>query len=606
MVKTNGNCVTPPPPVDVCPNIPGNQATIPSGMIKDANGNCVTPPPPVDVCPNIPGNQTSVPPGMIKDANGNCITPQPETPQPVCTLSISPTSINRGETAVLRWTTQNATSVSLNHGLGAYPGTGETVVQPTENTTYILTATGHGKTVTCTASIVVTSQPPQPEAPVCTLTASPTSIVRGGSATLTWTTTRATSVSIDQGIGPISLDGSRSVSPNQTTTYTLTATGNGRTVTCDKTIVVTETPEAPACFLTVTPGEIEEGDSATIRWGGTRITSVAISEGVGSVPTSGEKTVSPREGFYTYVGSFTTTSGQVITCSDTLRVEDDNGGGGGSTRRSPRVSLDDLPRPDELPFSFVYLDEIPYTGIELGPMGMVLYWLTLIGASAGLAYFAVYQGVPFAVARLRGDQVVHEVAHHVAPAHSTMTLPTGPQEVAKAYSAYEGFKSFAQGGALSIDDIVSGLARETHAPVEVATVAPSVALPSHAEAMTTTREAAPAAASFETAYDVPGFVAALLSGNRDATFDIIRQVTRAGDSAEEFLTHAVVALDDAYRAKVDGTQVHPAVAALTTNAAPAFLEKVIGALSAAVDGTYSTGVTGVKLAVTRALSVVNG
>src|SRR6185295_953659 len=34
----------PPPPVDVCPNIPGDQATIPPGMIKDANGNCVTPP----------------------------------------------------------------------------------------------------------------------------------------------------------------------------------------------------------------------------------------------------------------------------------------------------------------------------------------------------------------------------------------------------------------------------------------------------------------------------------------------------------------------------------------------------------------------------------
>jgi uncharacterized repeat protein (TIGR01451 family) len=37
---------TPPPPTDVCPNLEGNQATIPSGMVKDANGNCVTPPPP--------------------------------------------------------------------------------------------------------------------------------------------------------------------------------------------------------------------------------------------------------------------------------------------------------------------------------------------------------------------------------------------------------------------------------------------------------------------------------------------------------------------------------------------------------------------------------
>jgi len=33
------------PPTDVCPNIEGNQATIPGGMVKDEQGNCVTPPP---------------------------------------------------------------------------------------------------------------------------------------------------------------------------------------------------------------------------------------------------------------------------------------------------------------------------------------------------------------------------------------------------------------------------------------------------------------------------------------------------------------------------------------------------------------------------------
>ena len=36
---------TPPPPTDVCPNIDGNQATVPAGMVKDGQGNCVTPPP---------------------------------------------------------------------------------------------------------------------------------------------------------------------------------------------------------------------------------------------------------------------------------------------------------------------------------------------------------------------------------------------------------------------------------------------------------------------------------------------------------------------------------------------------------------------------------
>ena len=40
-----GACETPPPPTDVCPNIEGDQAEIPTGLVKDEQGNCVTPPP---------------------------------------------------------------------------------------------------------------------------------------------------------------------------------------------------------------------------------------------------------------------------------------------------------------------------------------------------------------------------------------------------------------------------------------------------------------------------------------------------------------------------------------------------------------------------------
>lgn len=69
-------CNTPPPPVDVCPNIDGMQSEVPAGYVKDANGNCVaTPPPPVDtdVCPNIDGMQDKIPDGYVKDENGNCV-----------------------------------------------------------------------------------------------------------------------------------------------------------------------------------------------------------------------------------------------------------------------------------------------------------------------------------------------------------------------------------------------------------------------------------------------------------------------------------------------------------------------------------------------------
>jgi hypothetical protein len=83
MVKDEqGNCVTSPPPTDVCPNIGGNQADVPEGMVKDEQGNCVTSPPPTDVCPNIDGNQATVPTGLVKNGQGNCVTP-PGTPHQV-------------------------------------------------------------------------------------------------------------------------------------------------------------------------------------------------------------------------------------------------------------------------------------------------------------------------------------------------------------------------------------------------------------------------------------------------------------------------------------------------------------------------------------------
>jgi hypothetical protein len=66
----------PEPPKDECPNIAGNQSSVPSGLVKDAGGNCVQPhQPPTDVCPNIEGVQSLVPNGFVKDASGNCVCP---------------------------------------------------------------------------------------------------------------------------------------------------------------------------------------------------------------------------------------------------------------------------------------------------------------------------------------------------------------------------------------------------------------------------------------------------------------------------------------------------------------------------------------------------
>jgi peptidoglycan-associated lipoprotein len=105
------------------------------------------------------------------------------------------------------------------------------------------------------APVAPTPPPPPPPpaaAPTVTLSANPTSIERGQSSTLTWSSTNATNVSIDQSIGDVSTSGSRSVSPSSSTTYLITAKGEGGTETATARITVTAPPPPPPAPTPVT------------------------------------------------------------------------------------------------------------------------------------------------------------------------------------------------------------------------------------------------------------------------------------------------------------------------------------------------------------------
>jgi PKD repeat protein len=78
--------------------------------------------------------------------------------------------------------------------------------------------------------------------PTATIALSPTAVAAGGSATLSWTTTDASSVSIAPGIGTVSSSGSLSVSPTATTTYTITASNQFGTITQSTTLTVNPAP----------------------------------------------------------------------------------------------------------------------------------------------------------------------------------------------------------------------------------------------------------------------------------------------------------------------------------------------------------------------------
>lgn len=68
----------------------------------------------------------------------------------------------------------------------------------------------------------------------------------GGKVTLLWSVEGADMVSIDHGIGEVEARGSVQVTPNATTTYTLTAAGENSSATATVRVVVGSSPSDPA------------------------------------------------------------------------------------------------------------------------------------------------------------------------------------------------------------------------------------------------------------------------------------------------------------------------------------------------------------------------
>ena len=94
--------------------------------------------------------------------------PPPPPPSPTASISVSPDTIQQGQSSTLSWQTSNATDVSID-GVGAVQPSGSQQVTPTDSTTYHLTAKGSGGTQDATTRLTVTPPPsavaPPPPSP---------------------------------------------------------------------------------------------------------------------------------------------------------------------------------------------------------------------------------------------------------------------------------------------------------------------------------------------------------------------------------------------------------------------------------------------------------
>src|SRR5215467_11453461 len=94
-------------------------------------------------------------------------TPQPAAAppaaRPTVTLTASPTTINKGESATLNWSSTNATQLTISPEVGAVAPEGSTKVTPSDSTTYSITASGPGGSADSSIRITVNAPPPPPE-----------------------------------------------------------------------------------------------------------------------------------------------------------------------------------------------------------------------------------------------------------------------------------------------------------------------------------------------------------------------------------------------------------------------------------------------------------
>ncbi len=206
-----------------------------------------------------------------------------------------PSTVEPGKTVALRWRSTNVTSVQISPGVGTFPSEGYVSVTPRESTLYKIRATGPRGSVDASLSVTVTIRR---EPPTAALEAEPRSITKGQSAVLSWKAKYAAKVQIQPDIGEVSPpdSGTKTVSPQETTTYVLIATGPGGTSSAETRVEVVSAPPTPPPYkppavrivnFTVEPTQVKRGQAVTVTWEVANATAVKITPGPGPVGSKG-------------------------------------------------------------------------------------------------------------------------------------------------------------------------------------------------------------------------------------------------------------------------------------------------------------------------------
>ena len=205
-------------------------------------------------------------------------------------FSATQTEITEGESVTLQWATSNTTRVVIAPDIGETTVSGSQIVSPQTTTTYRLIAMSDTEMTMRELTVTVAAS----EEPIIrSFTVSPMTVSPGQPATLSWQTSNADSVSIDNNVGiNLSANGTVEITPNETTTYTLTAYRLSQSKTAQVTVVVQQ--NGPTIIsLDANPESVVLGASTTISWQTTNTTEVTFDNGIGRKATTGSVVVTP-------------------------------------------------------------------------------------------------------------------------------------------------------------------------------------------------------------------------------------------------------------------------------------------------------------------------
>ena len=264
-------------------------------------------------------------------------------PPVIIQASGTPACITRGQSPTLNFQVRFASTIRITGGGidQTFPGdpngitNGSLIVSPTTDTTYTITATGPGGTVSTTVTITVRSP-----FSIDQFSSDSYCVIPGSSVNLSWANTNAETATITNSSTGATVavnpsGGTRNFTVNNPTTFTLTVTHTGCSGVESLTRQLTvNTTAVPTATFQANPTDIELGNTTTLQWTSTNASTVTITPSpVAGSGMSGPQTVAPSGSLtitptavnligYTYTLTVTNNgcSSQTITLTAVVRV----------------------------------------------------------------------------------------------------------------------------------------------------------------------------------------------------------------------------------------------------------------------------------------------